>query len=967
MSDPLNTWTTIDKEMTFDQTLILVPCHSLEDFPTELSEAPAESLLNAFAVAWHPLVLAQTGAMPKWRRADEFSAPESKRLIIVPQPAEDWVSHSTLDTLAGADCVVIKGKTRREDYLEAVLAPFGEMPPELAEDPDLVGDFLALGTAWLMSELLTRHMRNISNIDHVRLESEGVAAAKSAMAGDREAAVAHLRRAFETLLECRERFYPVDCYLLDLCLVSPKQADASLDRLLGESAPLSLLITGEDLASVAVERPETVDLLRTAIMEQRVGLVGGDWRETGGTLMSLQHSIWNLYRGRGEFARLVGATPLVWGRRRYGVSPQIPQLVLRSGMSAALHFVIDDGQYPDEEHMKFRWQGCDGSVVDALSRIPLAGDSASSFLRFPQRMAESMDHDHAAGIVFARWPDLRTPFLNDLRRTHRYSPVVGRFATLESFLSRSDVAGRLSDFKAKDYFSPLLVQAVARQQPNPISRHVREWTRRHRFESLTWSSEIATLLGKCPADPSKAATVRDRMESADPEAETPAHEEASRVLDEFASEVVPRLRDAIVPGGSGNSGWLIINPLAFRRKAVVRVPAEEGRPSPGGNVASVQDRNDHFTALVDLPPCGFAWVPNAREASTASPRKKSLAAESFLLRNELFEVLLSDITGGISQIRTRRRSPNRISQQLAFRFPRERTITSGEGPQAESYKSYYSEMRLSEANILCDGPAVGEIETIGSIVDQQQDKELASYRQVTRVRQGRPFVEIEIELRPNVEPEGDPWSNYFGVRWAWKHESVAVSRSCMQGTQPVGDEPRIEAPHFVEIADDDFRTTILPHGMSFHRSTGPRMLDTLLIVAGETRRNFRFDIAIDEMYPMQAALDVMSPPLVVPTAGASAAPEAWLLHLGARNVILLGLSPIESPVDGQPPERNGVVARLLETEGRHRTFGLKCFRTPTAARQRDFNGKTIQECHIAGDEVTVEIAPYEVCEIELTF
>lgn len=953
--------------MTFDQTLILVPCHSLEDFPTELSEAPAESLLNAFAVAWHPLVLVQTGAMPKWRRADEFAEPESKRLIIVPQPAEDWVSHSTLDTLAGADCVVVKGKTRREDYLEAVLAPFGELPAELSDDPDLVADFLALGTAWLMSELLTRHMRNISVIDHVRLESESVAAAKSAVAGDREAAVARLRRAFETLLECRERYYPVDCYLLDLCLVSPKQADATLDRLLGDTAPFSLLITGEDLATVAAERPETVERLRAAIKEQRTGLVGGEWRESGGTLMSLEHSIWNIRRGRGEFERLVEAAPQVWGRRRYGVGPHVPQLVSRSGMAAALHFVIDDGQYPDEEHMKFRWQGCDGSVVDSLSRIPLAGDSASSYLRFPQRMAESMDHDHAAGIIFARWPDLRTPFLDDLRRTHRYSPVVGRFATLESFLGRSDVAGRLSDFKAKDYFSPLLVQAVARQQPDPISRHVREWMRRHRFESLAWCSEMAALLGKQSPDGKAISAVRERLETADPEADAAAQEAAARHLDEFGEEAVPRLRDAIVPGGPGNNGWLVVNSLAFRRKAVVRFPISEGRPVSGANVASVQHWDTHTSAIVDLPSCGFAWIGSQRETPQAPARNKSPTAEPFLLRNELFEVLISDVTGGISQIRTRRRSPNRISQQLAFRFPRERTITTGEGPQAESYKSYYSEMRLSEANILCEGPGVGEIETIGTIVDQQQDKELASYRQLTRVRQGRPFVEIEIELRPSVDPEGDPWSNYFGVRWAWKHESVAISRSCMQGTQPVGDEARFEAPHFVEIADDDFRTTILPHGMPFHRSTGTRMLDTLLIVAGETKRTFRFDIAIDEMYPMQAALDVLSPPIVMPTAGKSGTTEAWLLHLGARNVILLGLTPIEGT--GQPAgaPRKGVVARLLETEGRHRTFGLKCFRTPAAARQVDFNGKTIQECHIAGDEVTVEIAPYEICDIELTF
>jgi hypothetical protein len=118
---------------------------------------------------------------------------------------------------------------------------------------------------------------------------------------------------------------------------------------------------------------------------------------------------------------------------------------------------------------------------------------------------------------------------------------------------------------------------------------------------------------------------------------------------------------------------------------------------------------------------------------------------------------------------------------------------------------------------------------------------------------------------------------------------------------------------------------------------------------------------------MQAALDVISPPIAVPTAAKSGTSEAWLLHLGARNVILLGLTPVEGTEQSTGSSPKGVVARLLETEGRHRTFGFKCFRTPAAARQVDFNGKTIQECHVAGDEVTVEIAPYEICDLELTF
>ena len=43
---------------------------------------------------------------------------------------------------------------------------------------------------------------------------------------------------------------------------------------------------------------------------------------------------------------------------------------------------LDDGLYPDTEESRIRWEGCDGTAIEATTRIPLAVDSAASFLRF---------------------------------------------------------------------------------------------------------------------------------------------------------------------------------------------------------------------------------------------------------------------------------------------------------------------------------------------------------------------------------------------------------------------------------------------------------------------------------------------------------------------------------------------------------------------------------------------------------
>ena len=952
--------------MTYDDLTVLIPSHSLEDFPTELGEKPAEGLLNAFAILWHPVLLATANALPRWQRADEVHDVRPNRLVVLPTTCTDSVPHGWVERARREGSAVVSGLTERREMLAAALEPLGEAP---AVDPDLEADFLAFGACYLQTELLTRHMRNFSRIDEVHLQREAVAAAKAAVQADRVAAETHLRYCFEMLLEARERFYPVNCYLIDLCLIIPRLADEHLSRLLAQPTPCNLLATAEDWQSIAREHPDLAAAVKSGWRDGRLEVIGGEYREVGTLLLAAHSLIWQFRTGLAAYRELFQRQPVTWGRRRFGVDPYLPQIVSRHGMPGGLHLVLDDGIYPDEEHSKLRWEGCDGSVIDALSRIPLAGDSASAFLRFPIRMSESMDHDHTAAVVFARWPELKTPWLEDFRRASKYAAVLGKFTTFRAFFDANDMPGRLAEYKAADYFSPSLVQAVARQETDPLSRHVDYWRRRGQFEALEWCRNLADVLRQTAVDTEVHNRHEDTIERADPDAPSEAKQGADALLDELQSTAPAALARQLAGGPNGGAGLLVVNPLSFPRKAVVEWPAAMPVPPGGEPLAARQFDDGHRQLLVDVPACGFAWVPAPTVGADPPRVDKVAAAEDLLLRNDLFEVNLSDVTGGIGQIRTYRRSPNRISQQIAYRFPRERTITVGEGDQAEQYKTYYSEMRLRNSRILCAGPALGEIETIGDVVDQQNEQVLAAYRQVTRVWRGRPLVEFEIELDVKKVPDGDPWTNYFGVRFAWKHTSAVLSRSLHHGAHGIRGE-RIEAPQFVEIADDDFRTTIIPFGLPFHRQTGERMLDTLLITAGETRRHFKFAVAIDEAYPLQAALDATSPVVAVPTESgpANGARSGWLLHLSAANVQLtriLPLLPAAKEADSAPPR--GFALRLLETEGRRKTIKLHCFRAPASARQRDFQGETIQSLRIDGDAVQVEVAPYEICDVELRF
>jgi alpha-mannosidase len=160
------------------------------------------------------------------------------------------------------------------------------------------------------------------------------------------------------------------------------------------------------------------------------------------------------------------------------------------------------------------------------------------------------------------------------------------------------------------------------------------------------------------------------------------------------------------------------------------------------------------------------------------------------------------------------------------------------------------------------------------------------------------------------------------------------------------------------------------------------MIDSLLVVPRETERVFRFVIAVDQDYPMQSAMDVLCPAVVVPTKSGPprSGTAGWFFLLATRQVQILQMLPVvpePAPADeiggtGQPPAnsspaRCGCALRLVETEGRPVRARLRCFRTPVSARQRDLTGKTLCELSIDGDAVLVDLTSFEIADIEVRF
>jgi alpha-mannosidase len=225
---------------------------------------------------------------------------------------------------------------------------------------------------------------------------------------------------------------------------------------------------------------------------------------------------------------------------------------------------------------------------------------------------------------------------------------------------------------------------------------------------------------------------------------------------------------------------------------------------------------------------------------------------------------------------------------------------------------------------------------------------------------GARVLAVETELDIEQSPPGDPWESYYAARFAWPDEAADLYRDVGLTTQPT-DARRIEAPHFVELRSGRTRTAILSGGLPYHRRCGARMLDTLLVVAGETARRFRYGIGLDLPHPIQQALDLANPVVMVADAPrpAGASASNWLFHVDAKNVVATHWSTIRAG-----DKIVGFRARLLETAGLAGRVRLRALRDFEHARHVDFRGETLAELPTAGDCVTIDMAAFEWVEIE---
>ncbi len=282
----------------------------------------------------------------------------------------------------------MRGLHRRDEIVAALLsaAGVGGRGPGVGEG-NLAADFLALGTCVLFSELLVRRMRYSSNLADGPFQGHLLAAAGAAVAGKDEEARRNLALCCNTLVESRGRYYPVDMSLVDLTLVARTTIGPALRKELAGGGPVNLLLAGETLAEMASREPESFAAIRNAIERGTASVIGGEWDEAELPLLPLEAVLAEFQAGLAEYDKQLGVRPTVFARRRFGLTPALPQILHNLGFRAAVHVTLDDGRFPNPDSSKARWEGLDNSTIDALGACRWMPASTAAFSLWPRRSA----------------------------------------------------------------------------------------------------------------------------------------------------------------------------------------------------------------------------------------------------------------------------------------------------------------------------------------------------------------------------------------------------------------------------------------------------------------------------------------------------------------------------------------------------------------------------------------------------
>jgi len=761
---------------------------------------------------------------------------------------------------------------------------------------------------------------------------------------------AQLRFAAEKLQTAREVLYPVAIHLVDLLLPQDDTLAAPWPATFQHGLPLNVVLSGCQLEKLAAEQPQRLEELATRFQAEQVEVCGGGYLEREDALLSVDSQLWNLLEGQATARTHLGGELRVYARKRFGFHPQLPLLLSTTGMTRAVLLSFDEGAVPHYQTCTVSWPSPDGKPIEAFVRQPHPADDSQTFFNLGHYLFKTTREDHTATLAFVHKGAEPAPWYQDFVELTRLAPLPGSWTTLSRYLGEAVSGEYASSVSADEFHFDYLRERL--QRPDPVSGFAAHARLRRRIDGC-WT---LAALHRALAGAGDALDVHDtlqdlekQLESAEPFVGSAGVNVAQldTLEQRIAAALAERLQSRAVPD---RPGYLILNPCSFLRRLALELDADGGPLPIDGPVKACQRDADKLRVVVEIPALGFAWIDRGGPGNAVQPATRMRLAERTTIRNEFFEAEVDPDSGGLRAIRDHRTRLNRLGQRLVF--------------------NPGSMMRASHVKITSSGPALGEIVSEGVLLGEQEQV-LARFRQRFRAWLGRPLLDLRIEIEPAQPAAGYPWHAYFGARFAWRDERAVLLRG-VNGTGFISTHNRPQTPDFLEIRLARQSTVILPGGLPFHQRVEGRMADVILIPEGEKATTFDIGIGLDREHPMQTALGLMSPPVVVPTTkgpphiGAS----GWLFHLDAPNLLLSRMQPGAMQRDEEEPEpgrRDAVTARLLECAAHSGLAEFRCVRNPARAALLDARGGFLLEPTITGDAVLLEVSPGDLVHLQVDF
>ena len=887
--------------------IVLYPCSQFDYLTSGRTETEAQELFEAWITAHHPALFEIDAAMPRWETASYPPFNLQQDIVIIPPCCESYWNESW--DKQTAECTLVRNASHRDDILQQILT--ARNCPEHSFDEDFINDCYALAAARLLIALLNRNRYYLQTPDESRLKSLMTDAIQAVRNNEPDARQRALQSAFDEIATAKDNYHSAQNYFIELVLAAKTTVGEPLRQLLHESASINLFMSSSVLETLPETNPETLSQLKSAIGQDKVRLIADDTEPHSLVLLPILDAADHILAGLSVYRELLDVSPKIYGRLTTGLSPVLPQLLKLTDMTGAVHFAPLAGwRIKEQEQSKIVWQGPDNTSVDALVRYPIDASTFLGFFEFADQLGSQMNQDNAPASVFALFPGQKSGWLDILRRMTRFSSGLGKFVNIEEYFSNTAYSGSLQRYGYEKY----PVNALMEVRQNPISR----WNELYRknTDRLVQSS-LETLL-----------ELLSRTES------------QSEDCNSGDKSLTRQFIEVITSGGSepAGSGVIAVNPLSFARKMFV------------DNIA------------VDVPPMGYAYIES--QTPTEPSGKKSLLGQFFgtndapvlarkamdeigrgekravyILENQYFSAKFDAVTGALRSIFTNRSRFNQLSRQIAF------------------YKDQTYSIQAADEIILTKETAeVGQLRITGRLVCPNGETAVRFTETVTLRSQDR-LLDFDLTLEPLLELDDDRWNSFIAVRYAWNDDTLEMCGGLNDGVHVLPNRKHFYSPRFIDLRHEAGSLTFLSEGLPFHRRSGDRQLDTLLIVKGESQRQFHLGVAVNVKNPSFLSYDFLlgQEEFIVPVPCRPKNPSAWLFQIESNNVAALYWETI-----WESDRLIGYMVYLQEMAGRRAHFALRSFVPPKHASAMNFQGKEIKTFKVDADAVLIDMHIYEL-------